>query len=163
MPVPLQEPHRPVAWQMLQERPVMLCPVPLHCAHFPLECGSHSRQPPLSPRRSHGGISIYACSIQPETIQCPINVNLKLASMSGQKPERGASGAPRSGLCSLTAVRAEAIGRWPEFREEADFFLEARKKSLLHGRGCIFSRSPIVKVVAFRLVFGAVLMVPPAT
>jgi len=67
MPVPSQERHRPVPWQMLQERPVMLCPVPLHCAHFPLECGSHSRQPPLSPRRSQEGISIYACSIQPET------------------------------------------------------------------------------------------------
>jgi len=28
--------------------------------------------------------------------------------MKGQKPERGTSGAPRSGLRSLTAVRAEA-------------------------------------------------------
>lgn len=33
--------------------------------------------------------------------------------------ERGASRAPRSWLCSLTAFRAEAIGRWPEFRVEA--------------------------------------------
>ncbi len=49
------------------------------------------------------------------------------------------------------------------FGVEAHFLLEARKKSLLQGRGCIFSRSSIVQVVAFRLVFGAVLIVPPAT
>src|SRR5258707_5405186 len=65
MPVPSQERHRPVPRHMLQERPVMLSPVPLHCAHFPLECGSHSRQPPLSPRRSQEGISIYAFSPAP--------------------------------------------------------------------------------------------------
>jgi hypothetical protein len=46
---------------------------------------------------------------------------------------------------------------------EAHFLLEARKKSRLHGRGCIFSRPPIVQVMAFVLVFSAVLMVPPAT
>ncbi len=47
--------------------------------------------------------------------------------MSGQKPERGASGASRKGLCSLTAVREGATGRWPEFRGEAHFLLEVRK------------------------------------
>jgi len=38
---------------------------------------------------------------------------------------------------------------------EAHFLLEARKKSLLRDRGCVFCTSPMVQVVAFRLVFGA--------
>ena len=50
-----------------------------------------------------------------------------------------------------------------DFEVEGHFLLEARKKARLQGRGCIFSRSPIVQVVAFRLVFGAGLIVPPAT
>ena len=41
------------------------------------------------------------------------------------------------------------------FPAEPHFVLEAREKSRLEGRGCIFSRPPIVQVVAFRLVFGA--------
>src|SRR6266404_5621401 len=98
MPVPSQERHRPVPRHMLQERPVMLSPVPLHCAHFPLECGSHSRQPPLSPRRSQEGISIYACSIQPETTVSTRLTRLPEKWISGQKtePKRGKPGtAPR--------------------------------------------------------------------
>ena len=43
------------------------------------------------------------------------------------------------------------------------FLPEARKISRSRARGCIFSRAPIVQVVAFRLVVGAVLIVPPAT
>jgi len=41
----------------------------------------------------------------------------------------------------------------------AHFLPEARKISRSRARGCIFSRSPIVHVAAFRLVFGAC---PPA-
>jgi hypothetical protein len=61
------------------------------------------------------------------------------------------------------AVRPEAINLWPHFWAETHFLLEARKKTLLNGRGCIFSRSPIVQVVVFWLVFGVVLFVPQAT
>src|SRR5260370_33439346 len=60
-------------------------------------------------------------------------------------------------------VRAETTGVGLKFRGDAHFLIEARKKSRLHGRGCIFSRSPIVQAVAFWLVFGAVLIVPLAT
>src|SRR5207302_8796670 len=66
--------------------------------------------------------------------------------------ERGTSGAPRSGLGSLTAVRAEAT-RSPIFGAEAHFLLEARKQSRWEGRGCIFSRSLMVQLIAFGLIF----------
>ncbi|MGC1904717.1 MAG: hypothetical protein WA715_12930 [Candidatus Acidiferrum sp.] len=51
-PVPSQERQRPVARHIAPERPVMLCPVPVHCAHFPDAGGSHSGPSGLSPRRS---------------------------------------------------------------------------------------------------------------
>jgi hypothetical protein len=62
-----------------------------------------------------------------------------------------------------SAVRFSGKSNLRDFEVEAIFLLEARKKSRLQGRGCIFSRSPIVQVLAFWLVFCAVLMVPPAT
>jgi hypothetical protein len=40
------------------------------------------------------------------------------------------------------------------FGVEAPLALKTRKKSRCDGRGCIFSTSPIVQVVAFRPVFG---------
>jgi hypothetical protein len=61
------------------------------------------------------------------------------------------------------SVRFSGKPNLRDFEMEAHFLLEARKKSRLHGRGCIFSRPPIVQVMAFVLVFSAVLMVPPAT
>jgi hypothetical protein len=42
------------------------------------------------------------------------------------------------------------------FGVEADGSLETRKKFRLNGRGCIFSRPPIVQVVSFRPVFDEV-------
>src|ERR1700732_1143289 len=45
--------------------------------------------------------------------------------------------------------------RWPDFEAKARFVHEVQKKSLLESRGCIFSRSPIVQLVAFWLIFGA--------
>ena len=62
-----------------------------------------------------------------------------------------------------SAIRFSGKSNLRDFEVEGHFLLEARKKSLLHGRGCIFSRSSIVQVVAFWLVFGAVLIVPLAT
>ena len=41
------------------------------------------------------------------------------------------------------------------FGVEAPFALKTRKKSRCDGRGCIFSKSPIVQAVAFLSVFGA--------
>jgi len=59
-----------------------------------------------------------------------------------------------------SAVRFSGKSNLRDFEVEAHFLLEARKKSRLHGRGCIFLRSPIVQVMAFP---GAVLIVPLAT
>src|ERR1700731_465977 len=50
-----------------------------------------------------------------------------------------------------------------DFRGGGPFPSRSSKKIPFQDRGCIFSKAPIVQVVAFRLVFGAVLMVPPAT
>jgi len=58
-----------------------------------------------------------------------------------------------------SAVRFSGKSNLRNFEVEAHFLLEARKKSRLYGRGCIFSRSPIVQVLVFR----SVLIVPPAT
>jgi hypothetical protein len=44
--------------------------------------------------------------------------------------------------------------REPDFRCGAHFLLKSSKKTLLDGRGCIFSRSRMVQVVAFWLFFG---------
>jgi hypothetical protein len=64
----------------------------------------------------------------------------------------------RTGDAPLPVAHEKAVGL--SFGVKARFLPEARKKSRLHGRGCIFSRSPIVHVAAFRLVFGAVLLFP---
>jgi hypothetical protein len=45
----------------------------------------------------------------------------------------------RSGLCSLTAVRAEATGRWPGFRWGGPFLLEPQK-NLFYLAVATFSR-----------------------
>jgi hypothetical protein len=60
-----------------------------------------------------------------------------------------------------SAVRFSGKSNLQNFEVEAHFLLGARKKTLLDGRGCIFSKPSIVEVVAFPL--GFVLMVPPAT
>ena len=73
--------------------------------------------------------------------------------------KRVASARLETGEVSVAGLPAVSLS----FGVRAHFLLEARKKSLLQGRGCIFSRSSIVQVVAFRLVFGAVLVVQPAT
>jgi hypothetical protein len=62
-----------------------------------------------------------------------------------------------------SAVRFPYKFNLRDFEVEGHFLLEASKKSLLQGRGGIFSRSPIVQVVAFWLLFDVVLIVPPAT
>lgn len=49
------------------------------------------------------------------------------------------------------AVRFSGKSNLRDFEVNAHFLLEARKKSRLDGRGGIFSRPPIVQVVAFRL------------
>src|SRR2546430_17032140 len=49
-----------------------------------------------------------------------------------------------------SAVRFSGKSNLRDFEVEAHSPLEARKKYRLQGRGCIFSRSPIVQVVAFR-------------
>ena len=49
------------------------------------------------------------------------------------------------------AALPEAISRWPDFRDGGTFPARSAKKTLLHDCGCIFSRPPIVQVVAFRL------------
>src|ERR1700687_419537 len=51
-----------------------------------------------------------------------------------------------------SAVRFLGKSNLRNFEVEAYFLLEGRKKSRLHGRGCIFSRSPVVQVLAFWLV-----------
>ena len=56
-----------------------------------------------------------------------------------------------------SSVRFSGKSNLPDFEVEGHFLLEARKKSRLQGRGCIFSGSPIVQVVAFRLFFSALL------
>jgi len=58
-------------------------------------------------------------------------------------------------------VRAETTGVGLKFRGGRPIFSsKLEKKSRLHGRGCIFSRSPIVQVVGFSgWFFGAVLIV----
>src|SRR5260370_37980923 len=56
-----------------------------------------------------------------------------------------------------SSVRFSGKSNLPDFEVEGHFLLEARKKSRLQGRGCIFSRSPIVQVVAFRLFFDVLL------
>jgi hypothetical protein len=56
-----------------------------------------------------------------------------------------------------SAVRFPGKSNLRDFEVEGHFLLEDSKKSRLQGRGCIFSRPPIVQVVAFRLVFGVVL------
>jgi hypothetical protein len=61
------------------------------------------------------------------------------------------------------AVRFSGKSNLQDFEVDADFLLEAPQKSRLGGRGCIFSSSPVVQAVVFRLVFGATLIVPPAT
>jgi hypothetical protein len=48
-------------------------------------------------------------------------------------------------------VRLSGMSNLLDFEVEARFLLEEQKKSPLQGRGCIFSRSFIVQVVAFRL------------
>jgi hypothetical protein len=60
-------------------------------------------------------------------------------------------------------VRFSGKSNLLDFEVEARFLLEARKKSRLQGRGCIFSRSPIVQVVAFWLLFDVVLRIARAT
>ena len=57
-----------------------------------------------------------------------------------------------------SAVRFPGKSNLRDFAVEGHFLLEARKKSCLDAHGCIFSSSPIVQVVAFRLVFGPVLI-----
>ena len=61
-----------------------------------------------------------------------------------------------------SAVRFPYKFNLRDFEVEGHFLLEARKKSLLQGRGGIFSKSPIVRAVPFRLVFDAML-IPLAT
>jgi hypothetical protein len=61
-----------------------------------------------------------------------------------------------------SAVRFSCKSNLRDFGVEGHFPIKSRKKSRLDGRGCIFSRFPIVQVVAFRLVFGVVL-IPLAT
>ena len=56
-----------------------------------------------------------------------------------------------------SSVRFSGKSNLPDFEGEGHFLLEARKKSRLQARGCIFSRSPIVQVVAFRLFFDVLL------
>ncbi len=56
-----------------------------------------------------------------------------------------------------SSVRFSGKSNLPDFEVEGHFLLEARKKSRLQAHGCIFSRSPIVQVVAFRLFFHALL------
>jgi hypothetical protein len=64
--------------------------------------------------------------------------------------ERGTSGAPRRGLCSLTA-RPSGGHRdaYLVFLVESHFPLEARKKSRSEALCRIFSRPPMVRFMAF--------------
>jgi hypothetical protein len=59
-------------------------------------------------------------------------------------------------------VRFSGKSNLRDFEVEVHFLVETRK-SRLQGLGCIFSRSPIVQVVTFWLLFDVVLIVPPAT